>query len=71
MMETTVRIDDMHCASCASGIEVFLESQDGITSADVDYDDKQAHIDYTEDADLAACWERLKDMGYEVETDDG
>jgi Cu+-exporting ATPase len=70
-METTVTVTGMHCASCASGIELFLESQDGIVSADVDYDEKQATILYDADADLSACWEHVEDMGYEVETDDG
>jgi len=67
MMETTVAIKGMHCASCAAGIQTFLRSQDGIESADVDNSDEQATIEYTDDADLEACWDQLKEMGYEVE----
>lgn len=69
-METTVTVTGMHCASCASGIELFLTSQDGIESADVDYDEQQVHVVHDEDADLSAYWEQVKEMGYEVETDD-
>lgn len=70
LMEATVTIKGMHCASCAASIQTFLRSQDGIESADVDVDDEQARIEYTADTDLDAYWDRLEEMGYTVEPDD-
>jgi len=61
-----VTISGMHCASCASGIETFLRSQDGVEMANVDFEDKKARIRHTDDADLNALWDQIEDMGYNV-----
>lgn len=66
-MMKTVSIFGMHCASCASGIETFLRSQDGIEMATVDFDENEARIRHTDDVDLDAVWGQIEDMGYSVE----
>lgn len=66
MMER-VAVSGMHCASCAAGIETFLKSQDGVEAAAVDFEEGEARIRHTGDADLDRLWSHIEDMGYEVE----
>lgn len=65
-MMKTVSVSGMHCASCASGIETFLKSQEGVEMAKVDYDEKEARIRHTDDVDVGALWEQIEEMGYDV-----
>ncbi|MFB6193329.1 MAG: heavy-metal-associated domain-containing protein [Candidatus Nanohaloarchaea archaeon] len=67
-MEKNLQIDGMHCASCAAGIESYLSSQDGVEEAEVDYEQGEAAITVTDDADLEGIGDHLEAMGYEVET---
>lgn len=66
----TVSVSGMSCASCASGIETFLRSQDGVEMADVDFDAGEARIRYTDAVDVDRLWSHIEEMGYEVDTGD-
>lgn len=39
-------IKGMHCSGCASGIEAMLKRVDGVTRADVSYEEHQARVEY-------------------------
>lgn len=66
-MKTSATVTGMQCASCASGIELFLRSQNEIQHADVDYDADQLTIEHSSELDLDAVWQRIQNMGYDVE----
>lgn len=66
-METTVTVTGMHCASCATGIETVLRSQEEINRASVEYDTGQLTIEHTDALDLAALWQRIEGMGYGID----
>lgn len=39
-------IKGMHCTGCASGIEAMLRRVDGVTKADVSFEEKLATVEY-------------------------
>lgn len=47
--KTTLQITGMHCASCASLIERSLTKKPGVTSANVNYANNKAQVQYNED----------------------
>ncbi len=61
---------DMHCFSFLSGIEMFLQSQDGIESVDDDQREQMVHVVHDPDTDMTRCREQVEERGYEVDTDD-
>ena len=42
-----LEIEGMHCNSCASGIQMVLQSTDGVLSASASYDSKRARLSLT------------------------
>jgi len=62
-----IKVTGMHCASCATGIETFLRSQEGIENAQVDFEENQLKIEYTGEAELDEAWKKIEDRGYAVE----
>lgn len=66
-MKTRASVSGMQCASCVSGIERFLRSQNEIQHADVDYDADQLTIEHSAELDLDGVWQRIQNMGYNVE----
>jgi Cu+-exporting ATPase len=61
-------IPDMHCAGCAQRLSNVLERMEGVRSARVRFDSKQAEIEYDEEKvgfdDMKRTVERT---GYSVE----
>lgn len=41
-----LEIKGMHCSGCASGIEAMLKRVDGVISAEVSYEEREARVDY-------------------------
>lgn len=68
-MQITATVEGMHCASCASGIERFLQSQEAINSATVDYETKRLIIEYSNSLELSSLWNRISKMGYDVDVE--
>jgi copper chaperone CopZ len=55
----------MHCGSCAINIEMILKNQEGVQSASVSFDDKEAIIEYdNEKTDLPKLAETISPLGY-------
>jgi copper chaperone CopZ len=65
MEKTELHIDGMHCGSCAVGIQMLVSGMDGVSSAQVSYEDKKGVFEYdpaktNKDAILKA----MADLGY-------
>jgi copper chaperone CopZ len=41
-----ITIEGMHCGGCASGIKAMLKRTEGVVSADVSYERKEAVVEY-------------------------
>ena len=56
-------VEGMHCSGCASGIQAILKRTSGVRSAEVDYEKRQAVVEYDPQkvttAKLAAAIEKL------------
>jgi P-type Cu+ transporter len=71
MNKTTLNIGDMDCASCAMNISRNLKKQAGVASADVNYANKKAYVEYDEaKIDLEKIKGIIKKTGYQVLNDD-
>lgn len=46
MEKATLNIGGMHCGSCATSIQMYLSTQDGVVNATVDYNAKKADVEY-------------------------
>lgn len=46
--EQTLLLDikGMHCSGCATGISAMLKRVDGVTRADVTFEDREARVEY-------------------------
>jgi P-type Cu+ transporter len=66
-MKITLNIDRMDCASCAMNISRGLKKQAGVISADVNYANKKAYVEYDEaKIGLDKIKEVVKKTGYKV-----
>ncbi len=61
-----LRIDGMHCASCAQAVESALRAVDGVASAHVDLVGERALIDAPNDVPDDALIAAVKSVGYEA-----
>jgi len=62
-----IPVEGMHCASCAMNIERRLNREPGVVSANVNYANQVATIEYDEgQKDVAALVAAIQDAGYEV-----
>lgn len=46
MEKVTLQVGGMHCGSCATSIQMYLATQDGVANATVNYDSKQADVEF-------------------------
>ena len=46
MEKIELKIDGMHCGSCAVGIQMFTTQMDGVSSAKVDYKGKKGIFEF-------------------------
>jgi len=62
-----IPVEGMHCASCAANIERRLNREPGVVSANVNFANQVAAIEYDERAtNLARLMTAVEDAGYEV-----
>lgn len=67
MKKTTIKIQGMHCASCAGNITHALEKQKGVSSAYVNYALEEGSVEYDEKlTGLNDIHKVIKDQGYKV-----
>ena len=65
-MTKTVYIDGMMCKHCAASVKKALEAIDGITSADVDLENKKAIINLEKEVENSIIEKAIVDEGYTV-----
>ncbi len=46
MEKIELKIDGMHCGSCAVGIQMLTTQMDGVSSANVDYEGKKGVFEF-------------------------
>ena len=71
MTELRVKVEGMHCASCALLIEEELEELDGVAEAQASYPRQQAHVRFDQDrVGVTAILERIGELGYRASVAD-
>ena len=71
MKETILKIEGMHCASCALTIEKALKGRSGVTKASVNYATEKAYVQFDPArVELEALADAVRETGYGVRTDE-
>lgn len=62
-----MNIDGMHCASCASGIQLVTEGIEGVKSVSVSYDKKSGDWEFdVEKTSREAIVKEIESLGYTI-----
>lgn len=65
-MQAKMKINGMHCGSCAIDIKETLEEHAGVKNAAVSYDDKMASVEFDENTIQPATLIKIvQDLGYQ------
>ena len=68
MKEIILKIEGMHCTGCSSRLEKVLNNTDGVESATVSFEKKQAIITYNESqTDIEQIKQIIQDTGFKGE----
>ena len=68
MKEIKLKIEGMHCTGCSSRLEKVLNNIDGVESATVSFEKKQAIITYNESqTDIEKIKQIIQDAGFKGE----
>lgn len=63
----TIRVEGMHCASCASSIEKKLKATEGVEEVRVSYDKKEAWVKYDDQkTSVAKLREAINSTGFKA-----
>ncbi len=65
-METTIRIEGMHCGGCTKSVEKALGAVPGVRNVDVSLEKGTATVSANADIPIAALKEAIEDAGYDV-----
>ena len=65
MKKIILSIDGMICSACASGLEKYLNKQDGVISASVNLVLAQALIEYEDNLTIEQLETFVKEAGFE------
>ncbi len=64
MAELQLKVDGMHCASCALLIEEELEELDGVTEAKASFRRQRARVVLDDARVVPAILEKIGELGY-------
>ena len=68
MKEIKLKIEGMHCTGCSIRLEKVLNNTDGVESATVSFEKKQAIITYNESqTDIEQIKQIIQDTGFKGE----
>ena len=68
MKKKKKKIEGMHCTGCSSRLEKVLNNTDGVESATVSFEKKQAIITYNESqTDIEQIKQIIQDTGFKGE----
>lgn len=63
----SLNIEGMHCNSCASGIQLVLQSTDGVINASASYDTKKGEVEFDEEkTNIDAILNAIEQLGYKA-----
>lgn len=66
MEKKTVTVTNMTCAACAGSVERFLNNQEGVSSASVNFANEKAVIEYSEVTSFDALKSAVQSIGYDL-----
>lgn len=67
MKDIVLKVEGMHCNSCSARLEKVLNMADGINSAKVSLEDKEANINFDENQiKIEEIKELIEDAGFTV-----
>lgn len=65
LIKKKLKIEGMHCSSCAMSIDFDLEDLDGVKSASTSYAKQESEIEFDEEKiNLKLVLEQIKKTGY-------
>lgn len=65
MEKITLNVGGMHCGSCATSIQMYLSTQDGVAKSTVDYNGKKAEIEFDPvKISLEKIIDSVKELGF-------
>ena len=66
-MKAKLKIEGMHCSSCAIDIKETLEERAGVEEAEVDYNGKTAFVEFDENTvQPQTLVKTIQDLGYQA-----
>ena len=68
MEKVELKIKGMHCTGCSTRLEKVLNNQDGVSKAEVSFENAKANIEYEDGkTNIAEIKEAIEDAGFEAE----
>lgn len=68
MKEIKLKIEGMHCTGCSNRLEKVLNNIEGVTSAQVNFDEKSAIVNFDEGkVTIEEIKENIEDAGFTAE----
>lgn len=68
MKEIKLKIEGMHCTGCSNRLEKVLNNIEGVTSAQVNFDEKSAIVNFDEGkVTIQKIKENIEDAGFTAE----
>ena len=68
MKEIKLKIEGMHCTGCSNRLEKVLNNIEGVTSAQVNFDEKSAIVNFDEGkVTIEKIKENIEDAGFSAE----
>lgn len=70
--KVNLKIDGMHCNSCASGIQLVLQGTDGVINVSASYDSKEGKVEFDEEkTNLDSIIRAIEQLGYKATPEGG
>ena len=65
--KVNLAIEGMHCNSCSSGIQMVLQSTDGVINASASYDTKKGEVEFDEEkTNIDSIIKAIDQLGYKA-----
>ena len=65
--KVNLAIEGMHCNSCSSGIQMVLQSTDGVINASANYESKKGEVEFDEEkTNLETILKAIDQLGYKA-----
>lgn len=65
--KVNLAISGMHCASCASGIQMVLQNTNGVLNASASYDTKKGEVEFDDEkTNIDNIVKAIEQLGYKA-----